>query len=173
LFLSVVGQLSPRPAYSFPSDTSSSSSTDLSILILARITTGAIWNTTNHAYIPAYTLLTVSFNVTATSLIAYWLIRAQRTFSITLPGRRMSVYKTAARVLSGHHSSSSSLDIDDLQSDLTTAVVSGISEALYHNFALSGYVRIAGPLGSIGLDILNLLIIFLFTGFLHNWSYSY
>ncbi|KAG2003719.1 hypothetical protein CC2G_004304 [Coprinopsis cinerea AmutBmut pab1-1] len=44
---------------------------DLSILILARITTGAIWNTTNHAYIPAYTLLTVSFNVTATSLIAY------------------------------------------------------------------------------------------------------
>ncbi|EAU82943.2 hypothetical protein CC1G_09205 [Coprinopsis cinerea okayama7 len=43
----------------------------LSILILARITTGAIWNTTNHACIPAYTLLTVSFNVTATSLIAY------------------------------------------------------------------------------------------------------
>ncbi|EAU82942.2 hypothetical protein CC1G_09204 [Coprinopsis cinerea okayama7 len=47
----------------------------------------------------AYTFLTVSLNVIATSLIAYRLVRAQRSFSRTLPGRGMRVYRAAARIL--------------------------------------------------------------------------
>ncbi|KAG2003721.1 hypothetical protein CC2G_004305 [Coprinopsis cinerea AmutBmut pab1-1] len=47
----------------------------------------------------AYTFLTVSLNAIATSLIAYRLVRAQRSFSRTLPGRGMRVYRAAARIL--------------------------------------------------------------------------
>ncbi|KAG2003765.1 hypothetical protein CC2G_004343 [Coprinopsis cinerea AmutBmut pab1-1] len=44
-------------------------------------------------------VLTVALNATATALIAYKLIRAQRTFASTLPGRSTSVYQSAVRIL--------------------------------------------------------------------------